>query len=227
MTNVAETVAYTEDELEAMLAQRKRERIKKEQKEREAYEKKRDFNIRELMSNAIGLADILSTFKTDTHKMMDDQFNALSQHGGIRANSKGGFTVYNSEGTYKITRTRSTKPIWDERSAKAIELIADFLKDTVKKRDVKTYEVLMTFIQRNQNGDLEYSKVMDLMQHRDKWEDERWVKGLQLIEESYSVHLRGYGYEFYRKDAEGKWEQLQLSFSAIQPNVESKTETNV
>ena len=98
---------------------------------------------------------------------------------------------------------------------KPIELIKDFLADTVKKRDKDLYEILISFISRNANGDLEYAKVMNLMQHRDTFKDERWLSGLDLIKESFSIHFKAYSYEFKIKDKTGKWQPLNLSFTSI------------
>jgi hypothetical protein len=107
-------------------------------------------------------------------------------------------------------------PQWDERSDKALELIADFLRDTVKKKDIKLFEILFSFIQKNEKGDLEYSKVMHLLQHKGKYNDPRWLEGLELIQESYNVQLRGYGYEFYSKDEiTGKFEKVEINFTAL------------
>ncbi|NDG53898.1 MAG: DUF3164 family protein, partial [Flavobacteriia bacterium] len=124
------------------------------------------------------------------------QFNqgGLSEYGKIRSNSKGGFSVTDKNDTMRVTRRRDTEPVWDERSGKAVELIKEFLGDAIKKRDIKMYEILMSFLERNANGDLEYGRVMDLYKHEDKFDDPRWKEGLKLIKESFSNHLKGYGY---------------------------------
>jgi hypothetical protein len=146
---------------------------------------------------------------------MDKHSEKLAGYGKIRGNSKGGFSITNSDDTMRITRRRDTEPVWDERSTKAIELIKDFLSDTIKKRDLKLYEILIGFLERNEKGDLEYNRVMDLYKHEDKFDDPRWKEGLRLIKESYSNHLKGFGYEFKIKNESGKWENLLLNFSSL------------
>ncbi len=217
MSSENQVVELTDEQLEQAaveFAKRKKNAVKKRQKERDAYELQRDRDVRTLIQNAMYFEELLAGFKYKVQELMDKHHELLNEYGGIRGNSKGGFSITSNDNCFRIVRLRSTEPHWDERSTKAIELIKDFLGDTVKKRDQKVYEVLISFIQRNENGDLEYAKVMNLMQHRDKWDDERWLLGLQLIEESYSIHLRGFGYEFKRRDSDKKWVTLCLSFSS-------------
>ncbi|MGY0034419.1 hypothetical protein [Pedobacter sp. NJ-S-72] len=71
--------------------------------------------------------------------------------------------------------------------------------DAIKKRDVKLYEILIKFLEKNQNGDLEYSAVFGLMEHEDKFDDPRWLEGLRLLKQSYTVTLKCFGYEFKKK----------------------------
>lgn len=213
---VVDVTKLSTKELEAYLKKRKDKEAKKLEAEREAYEKDRDEKVEAIITTATCLFRELSEFKDYCHIEMDKQAIKLSSYGKIRSNSKGGFSVTNSEDTMRVTRRRDTEPVWDERSTKAIELIKEFLADTIKKRDVKLYEILISFLERNANGDLEYSRVMDLYKHEDKYDDPRWKEGLRLIKESFSNHLKGFGYEFKKKNPEtGKWENLYLNFSSL------------
>jgi hypothetical protein len=197
------------------LAKRKKAEKDKEEKEKATYEKDRDEMVFKVLTTAKALFKELGEFKTFCHIEMDKQAVKLSEYGKLRSNSKGGFSVTDTEDTMRVTRRRDTEPVWDERSGKAVELIKDFLGDAIKKRDVKMYEILMSFLERNAQGELEYNRVMDLYKHEDKFDDPRWKEGLKLIKESFSNHLKGYGYEFKMKGADGKWQNLYLNFSSL------------
>ena len=209
------TAELTTAELEQMLANRKKAERAKEEKEKATYEKDRDQMVEKVLITASALHRELGEFKTYCHIEMDKQAVKLSEYGKVRSNSKGGFSVTNSDDTMRITRRRDTEPVWDERSGKAVELIKEFLGDAIKKRDTKMHDILMSFLERNANGDLEYGRVMDLYKHEDKFDDPRWKEGLKLIKESFSNHLKGYGYEFKMKGADGKWQNLYLNFSSF------------
>lgn len=204
------------EELRALLAKREREEKEARLKEKESYEQERDEVVLSLIKIAADISTGLQKFKAELHGVFEEYQEKLNNYGEIRSNSKGGFSITTKDGLYRVRRTRNTMPTWDERSSKALELIADFLRDTVKKRDRKLFEILISFIQRNEKGELEYSKVMHLLQHRDKYNDVRWVEGLKLIEESYSNQLRGYGYEFFQKDeTTGKFQKIEINFTAL------------
>ncbi|WP_199118702.1 DUF3164 family protein [Pedobacter sp. ASV28] len=201
------------DQLEALLNKRKKEDKEKREAEKKAYETEKDGFIEKLFDEAKELSCAISRFKQKCHAFMDIQKQKLDAYGGIKASSKGGFSIIDTQNLTQITRRRDTDPVWDERASKAVELIKDFLGDTVKKRDKDLHEILMGFLERNQNGDLEYAKVMDLIKHENSFDDLRWLQGLKLIKESYSQCFKAFGYEFKQRNLTGKWETLSLNFS--------------
>ncbi len=202
-------------ELEKLLADKKKAEKQRRMAEKAIYEKDKDGTIELLWDEANELALATARFKNKLHTVMDLQAEKLNQYGGIRGNSKGGFAIVHSNGSKNITRRRDTDRFWDERATKAVGLIKDFLSDTVKKRDAQLHDILMSFLERNVKGDLEYAKVMDLLKHEDKFNDLRWVSGLQLIKESYSQSFKAFGYEFKKRNQSGKWESLSLNFSSL------------
>lgn len=203
-------------ELEALLAEKKKKDRESREAKKQEYEKNRDSFVTSAITKASVLHQAIADFKSTVHDQMNEQQAHLEEYGGIRKGSKGGFSVCSSDGGSRIRRIRATEPSWDERSTKAISLIQDFLADTVKKKDKNLYDILISFIARNANGDLEYNKVMNLLQHEDKYKDPRWIEGLKLIRESYSVHLKAYNYQFQVKDENtGKWTTLDLNFSSL------------
>ncbi|WP_425628834.1 DUF3164 family protein [Cellulophaga lytica] len=211
---------YTPEELEQLLAKKKQDQADKEEKERIAYEAKRDSLASELIQEAITLQDIIRQFKAKVHASMDEQQEALAKYGKMRSNSKGGFQIVDTEGLLMIKRRRDTEPRWDERSDKGVSLLKDFLGDVVKKRDVKLYEILLGFLEKNKQGDLEYASVLALLKHENKFKDPRWVEGLKLVKEGHHNYLKAYGYEFKTKvtsedNPDGKWQSIILNFSSL------------
>jgi hypothetical protein len=213
--NESPVANMTTEELERVLEQRRVQERRERERARLNYESERDEIVGEIVKQATDLSTILKNFKDGLHSVFNDHQVRLQGYGGIRSNSKGGFSLVHSSGQIKASRIRATQPQWDERSTKAIELISDFMQDTVKKKDLKLYEILKSFIEKNDKGELEYSKVMHLFKHKDKYDDPRWTEGLNLIQESYSINLRGYGYEFHMKDDQGKWQKIEINFTSI------------
>lgn len=202
-------------ELKQLLAEREKEERADREKAREAYEAEKNNAVASLYDEAKEIALLLGRFKEKCHVVLANHAERLKEYGGIRSNSKGGFSLLHTNGVTKVTRRRDTNPVWDERATKALELIKDFLMDKVKKRDRKTFTLLMGFLEKNKAGDLEYAKVMELLKHQELFDDERWTEGLSLIKESYSQNFKAYTYDFAKQDGNGKWQRVELNFSGV------------
>jgi hypothetical protein len=214
------------EEMQKIVAEKEKATKEEQLRTKKGYEEKRDKTVSVFVDQALAMAKVLKDFKAKTSEMMQKQQEELLKYSGLPKHSKGGFSITSSDNEFRVTRTRSTKPIWDERSQEAVNLIHEFLESTVKKRDKKIFDILISFIAKDEAGNLEYDKVMTLLHHEDKYDDPRWKKGLELIRESYRIDQTGFGYDFYIKDQEGKWERIDLSFPTIKIEVESDEDSN-
>lgn len=203
-------------ELEEILSKKKKAIESRAMKEKKEYETSRDNTIEDLIDEAREISRSMQRFRTKVDSVMELQHAKLEGYGQIRSNSKGGFAITHSSGDARIRRRLDSEPDWDERSLKGVGLIKDFLFDKVKKRDKKTFELLMSFLVKNKKGDLEYSMVMQLLQHENLYDDQRWVEGLKLLREGYKLYYKGFSYEFHVKDFKGaKWKLVTMNFSNI------------
>ena len=143
--------------------------------------------------------------------MLDFQEKARV-YGGLRGNSRGGFSIEADK--YKVVLRFHAIWDFDERIGMAEELLRDFMGSTIKKRDVVLHDLLMTLLQKNAAGKLEPKRVMDVLVHEDKFDDERWKRACTLIKESYQERSSKYYMEFQYKDADGKWNPINLNFSS-------------
>lgn len=202
-------------ELEGLLAKKKQQEAKEQEAERIQYEKERDADMDHIISLASEIEEKQKYLKALVSNKMESHQIKLNEYGKIPSNSKGGFSIMNTNKTIRIKRLRDTKPIWDERSTKALELIHSFLYDTVKKRDKDLFEMLIGFLVKNKKGDLDYASVMNLLSHETRFNDDRWKEGLRLLKESYSSYLKGYQYYFERLNDDGRFEKIEVNFSAL------------
>jgi len=139
------------------------------------------------------------------------------EYSDIRSNSKGGFSLRSADGNHKITLNHAAVNEWDERGNNAEQLILEFLKDTVKKRDLATYELITTLLTRNaKSGDFNPASINALLKIEDKFTDERWKRAMTLFKEAYILREVAWSISFFEKDALGKDRELPLSFAAVQ-----------
>ncbi|GGH02919.1 DUF3164 family protein [Pedobacter zeae] len=205
----------TPEQIEQVMKEGKGIVEKKREQAKKAYEHQRDQAVISLLIEARQVMATLADFKEFTHQQMEIQANELKNYGKMNGRSQGGFSIVNTAGDMRVRRRRDTTPQWDERALKAVDLLKEFLMDKVKKRDQKVFEILMGYLEKNKQGDWEYSQAMEFIKHENKFQDERWLEGIRMLKESYSVSLKGFGYEFQFKNKENKWETLNLNFSSL------------
>lgn len=202
------------EELKQALAMREANEQKHKEQVRKNYEARRNALATQLVKEAFEIEAVITAFHEKAKKALMEFREESRQYGGLRANSKGGYSIESESGMKATLRFHA---IWafDERAGMAEELLKEFLADTVKKRDVPVYEILMSLLERNSDGKLEPRRVMEIIKHESKFTDERWVKAIKLLKESYHEQASKYYMEFAVKNADGKWEAVNLNFSAL------------
>ncbi len=223
METTMDLTKLSADELKKLLAEKEKQERKEREKARKAYEKERDEMIVYLMTKAKDINRILTDFKTEVFMRIKSFEEKARKYGDIRSTSKGGFGLRTSDNELMVRYERNIVNEFDERADMALELIKEFLEDKVKKRDQKSYMIISKLLTRNKAGDLNVSRVIQLLDLRNEFDDERWNKAMRLLEESYRNRPISYGVSFYRKnETTGKDEQLPLNFSAISINLKDE-----
>jgi hypothetical protein len=201
--------------LEKALKDSKEKRKRQQEKAKKGYEAQRDKAIMKVIALALEAEKALQALGRGFHETMEDQYQKRNEYAGANARSFGGFTITHGSEPFRIRRKYQSKPQWDERAEMGEQLLKEFLADAVKKRDQNLYEILISFLEKNQDGHYEYSRIMNLYQHADKFTDERWVKALRLFKESFNNTFTRFYFEAERQDATGKWVKIETNFSNI------------
>src|SRR5574343_130390 len=202
-------------ELEALLKMKQQEDRERRARDRENYEQKRYELVAELVQRAHVLHMQMRDFKQYAIDRLEEFREIANAYGDIRRNSKGGFSIRHRATNEMVSLDRNAVPEYDERAALAETLIKEFLEDKVKKRDLPTYRTIMALMERNKQGDLTVSRIASLLKVRDNYEDERWVKAMNLFEESFRIREISYSVSFYKKTLLEKDEAISLTFASI------------
>jgi hypothetical protein len=203
------------EELEQLLAAKKKEAKEKELLKRQEYEVQRNIIVQELIANAVVLNEKLSTFKKYALKRLETFKDYANDYGKIRSNSQGGFSLRSMNGDLMVSYDRNTKPVYDERASQAETLLKEFLEDTVKKADKKTYRTLSALMERNKKGDYNPTSIASLVKIEDNYDDPRWLRALKLFKESFQILDISYSVSFYKKDEQCKDQLIPLSITSV------------
>lgn len=205
----------TDEQLEAALKVRQKRKDEEDAAKRLAYENEREELVNELCYEAAGLQQAMEDFHAKALEKMKAFRERTKEYGGIRSNSKGGYSIENKKNDLKVTLAYRTIMGFDERIVMAEELIKEFMGETVKKSSKPIYNLLMGFLEKNKEGKLEPARVMELVKNEKEFDDPRWLKAIKLIKESYSQKDTKYYLDFAHKRESGTWEYVNLSFSSL------------
>lgn len=204
----------TTEELKALLSEREKSekiRLKKERETLEAdVQESLDMMFKKAEVACLALSDLLTSCAKQSITLRD----RLNNYGLIKSNSKGGFHI--KDKNRKLVFAYRTDCEYDFRAGKAEGLLKDFLTDFVKKRDLKMYNVVSALLERNKEGNLEYSRIQSLYKLENEFDDPRWKEAIRLFRESFKPSGSSIMPQFYKKDeTTGKWKIVALNLSSF------------
>lgn len=141
----------------------------------------------------------------------------MNEYGQLRkGEEQANFTVV--DGDWKIEVRQNKVKSFDERADMAAERLIAYLKDYVAKSekgvDDPMYQLAMTLLERNKQGDLDYKSISKLYEMEDKFDDEyREIMG--LFRESNVVNKTVMNYYFHKRDDNGVWRRVEPSFCRL------------
>lgn len=209
--NTEELDNLTNEEFEDYLKRRNEKIAEERKKKRSEYEELKINTIAGLGMKAANLNNKLRDFKQEAFDEMQTLYKCLQEYSSRHADGKGNFTVDNDK--YKVSYKKQGKCSFDERAFQAEKHIKEFL-DTRYSADNDTKDLIMQLLERK-NGDLDVNLVQKLYQMEDRFQDENWIRGIQLLKESYQyTHSKDY-IKFEEKNDQGEWIPISLQFSKI------------
>lgn len=208
---------YSLEELEQALAQRLEQVKKREAEKREAYEKLRAElvnAIREKVLLTVAAVKNLSDFLTS-------EINAfrsiMSEYGQLRDPGQMSFKIEDS-GFRIWVKTNKVKR-FDERADVAAARLIEFLQAWIKRAEQgennPMYQLAMTLLERNKNGDLDYKSISKLYDLESRFNDPEYSAIMQLFKESNMIEGTATNYYFEHRNENGVWKRLEPSFNRL------------
>lgn len=141
----------------------------------------------------------------------------MAEYGQLRkGDEQTNFTVV--DGDWKIEVRQNKVKSFDERADMAAERLIAYLKDYVAKSekgvDDPMYQLAMTLLERNKQGDLDYKSISKLYEMEDKF-DEEYHAIMELFRESNVVTTTVMNYYFHKRDDNGVWRRVEPSFCRL------------
>lgn len=196
--------------------------LKKQEKEdsinrREAYETLRHQFAFDVESKLMPVVNNVAGFREWLESESGAFRNVMRDYGQLRrGEEQASFSVV--DGNFKLEVKSNKVKSFDERADMAAERLINYLKDYVGRTDKGVddpmYQLAMTLLERNKQGDLDYKSISKLYELDSRF-DEEYAAIMQLFKESNVVYKTAVNYYFYKRDENGVWRRVEPSFCRL------------
>lgn len=217
MDNIREALkGMSAAERKNLLEELKAEEQKATRDRREAYEALRAQFAHEVKSHLLPLVEDVRQFREWIEKEADGFYSVMRDYGQLRKEEQSSFTIV--DGDMKMEVRSNKVKTFDERADMAAERLMEYLKAYVagseKGYDDPMYQLAMTLLERNRQGDLDYKNISKLYEMEDRF-DEEYKSIMGLFRESHTVTKTAVNFYFWKRDKNGVWRRIEPSFCRL------------
>ena len=214
---VIDITKLTADQIEEILLKKREEERNTSIIKREAYEGIRGDVVNRIAGKAKEVVyDVQCLFK-----FVQDEANAfygvMKEYGQLRREGQMSFKI--ESGNFRIEVKSNKVKKFDERadvaSARLVTFLLTWIEKSAKGTNDPMYQLAMSSIERNENGDLDYKQVSRLYDLEESFNSTEYSEIMKLYKESNVVEGTATNYYFYEKNARGVWLKLEPNFNRL------------
>lgn len=205
------------DEIEEILKQKRAEEQDKSRIRREAYQGIRAETATKIHSKVKEVVFDVKELFTFVQGEATAFYDVMKEYGQLVRDGQLSFKIEECNFRMEV-KTQKVKK-FDERAdiaaAKLIDYLGGWISKSQKGTNDPMYQLAMTLLERNQNGDLDYKSVSKLYELESEFNDPEYSDIMQLFKESNVVEGTATNYYFYEKNARGVWIKLEPNFNRM------------
>ena len=214
MSNVNE---LSVEELERLLAEKKKMKKDEEIRKREAYEAIRAEVVHKIRTKVWGVVNNVKGFFDFVQAETGAIKEVMAEYGQLR--DPGQMSYKLDWDGFRIWIKCNKVKRFDERADVAALRLIEFLQTWIQRADNGVnnpmYQLAMTLLERNKFGDLDYKSISKLYELENKFNDPEYSEIMQLFKESNVVEGTATNYYFEERDERGVWRKLEPSFNRL------------
>lgn len=217
MENIKEALkGMSAEERKQLLEDLKQEERQAAKERRDAYEGLRANFMMDVKNKLVPVVEEVKGFREWIEAETDAFREVMRDYGQLRKDEQLSFTLV--DGDLKVEVRSNNVKTFDERADMAAERLVEYLKAWVsrseKGQDDPMYQLAMTLLERNKQGDLDYKSISKLYEMEDRFDDE-YKAIMDLFRESNVVIKTAINYYFYMKNKNGVWIRVEPSFCRL------------
>lgn len=204
-------------ERKELLKQLQQEEKEDQRNRREAYETLRHQFAFDVESKLMPIVNNVQGFYEWIVGESEAFRNVMRDYGQLRrGEEQSSFSVVDED--FKLEVKSNKVKSFDERADLAAERLINYLKNYVGRTDKGVddpmYQLAMTLLERNKQGDLDYKSISKLYELESRF-DAEYADIMQLFKESNVVYKTATNYYFYKRDLNGVWRRIEPSFCRL------------
>jgi len=204
------------DERRQLLRELQQQDKEEREARRDAYEGLRAEFMQDMKNKLFPVVEDVKAFRDWVEKETGAFRDTMRDYGRLRREDQSSFTIV--EDDMKVEVKSNKVKTFDERADMAAEHLVDYLKRYAMSRELGTddpmYQLAMTMLERNRQGDLDYKSVSKLYELEGRF-DAEYTEIMNLFRESNVVYKTAVNYYFHRRDANGVWRRVEPSFCRL------------
>ena len=168
-----------------------------------------------IAKEAIKLNTDLSAFKNRIKAICIEVYDTFMTENDNTTPGKGNFTWKNFDGSIKIECSVSERIEFDDLTITACkDKLNEFLDENVESKEDFVKQMVVDAFETSK-GKLDAKKVMSLLRYRSKIKASKFQEALNLLESAIRRPESKTYFRVWIKDEEGKYQSIELNFSAI------------
>ena len=204
------------EERKAFIEELKKQEQQEQTNRRDAYETMRKELVCEVKDKATNLVEVVKQFRDWLDNEVKAFRDVMREYGHLRKDEQMSFTLV--EGNFKLEVRSNKVKSFDERADVAAERLMEYLKKYIsgsaKGADDPMYQLAMSLLERNRQGDLDYKSISKLYELEDRFDDE-YKAIMELFRESNVVQATAINYYFWKRDENNVWHRVEPSFCRL------------
>lgn len=168
-----------------------------------------------LLNEAKRINRIEASYKTLVKEVSEEIYKEFMLEKNTDKQQKGNFTWFNFDRSIKIEVSVNERIVFDDLTITAArEKLDKFIEENINGK-VDFAKELVNDAFKTSKGQLDAKKVLGLTRYRSKISDATFQEALDLIEEAVRRPDSKVYYRIWEKDADGKYQAVELNFSMI------------
>ena len=201
--------------LEAELKRRKQAAAQQAKEVQLAFETDKDSFVRETLGCFEALHQAMSELKQETMKRAEILYKRMYALSGKTAPAVSSFTLNSRDGALKVVIERAERFEFTESAVVHIQAIKDIFREKFQERNKGFYTLLDSILMRGKKREYDPKLLSKARQQVKQLGDKALVEAFDRLEDCQRVVGSSKYCRVYRRDENGRWEDISLQFSSL------------